>query len=112
TQDIQVALSGFNDGQRNEVLKDPSSRHQVVNNLIDQELLTEQASKEKLDQSAAYREAMAAFSRQYLANELLQRNLASEVTQSAAKSFYETHKNRYSTDAVHVGLVKALSRGL
>ncbi|MGK5084976.1 peptidylprolyl isomerase [Bdellovibrionota bacterium FG-1] len=100
-KDIQNALSGLNEGQRKNVLKDTNSRRQVLANVIDQEILVQEGEKEKLDQDQDYKDALNGFRRQYLASKVLQKNLGPKVTDSAAKKFYETHQLRYSTEQVH-----------
>lgn len=100
-KDLAGALSSLNEGQRQGVLKDPTSRRQVLSGLIEQEVLISQAAREKLDQDREYSEALAMFRRGYLANRVLQKNLGNKLTDAAAKKFYEAHKQRYSTDMVH-----------
>jgi peptidyl-prolyl cis-trans isomerase C len=100
-KDMQAALSSLNEGQRKSVMKDGNSRRELLSSLIDQELLVEQAGKEKLDQDQEYKDALNSFRRNYLASRVLQKNLGSKMTDSAAKKFYEQNKRRYSTDQVH-----------
>ncbi len=100
-KDMAAALSGLNESQRANVLKDSNSRRQILDGLIDQTLLAQTAEKEKLDQDQDYKDALGAFKKQFLANKLLQKNLATKLTEPAAKKFYEAHKSRYSTDQVH-----------
>lgn len=100
-KDVQAALSNLNEGQRTNVLKDVNTRRQVLNSVIEQEVLVQEAEKEKLDQDADFKEALAAFKRQYLASRVLQKNLGSKFTDSAAKKYYEGHKAKFSTDQVH-----------
>ena len=100
-KDINEALSSFNEGQRHGLLKDYNSKRQILNSMIDQELLTQEAKKEKLDQDTEFNTALDAFKKQYLANRVLHKNLSSKVTDSAAKRFYENNKTRYSTEEVH-----------
>src|SRR4051794_6591782 len=59
-KDLQNALSGLNEGQRANVLKDVNSRRQILSSVIDQELLVQEAEKEKLDQDANYKDALNA----------------------------------------------------
>lgn len=101
-QDVQMALSGFNEGQRSTILRDPNSRRQILSNLIDQEVLVLQAEKEKLDQNPEFKAALAAFRKQYLANQLVAKNVQAKVTEAEAKKYYSSHKSRFSTDEVHV----------
>ena len=54
-RDVKMALGNLNDGQRETVLKDPNSRRQVLNGLIDQELLSQEGEKERLDRTPSTR---------------------------------------------------------
>lgn len=99
-KDLQTALGNLNEGQRQNFLKDVNSRRQVLNGVIDQELLVQEGEKAKLDQEQEYKDALNAFRRQYLAARVLQKNLGSKFSDSAAKKYYETHKDRYSTEQV------------
>ncbi|MBC7691089.1 MAG: peptidylprolyl isomerase [Methylotenera sp.] len=101
-RDVQMSLSGFNEGQRKNVLSDANSRREIVSNIIDQELLTQEGEKQKLDQDQDYKDALNGFRKQYLSSKLLQKNLASKLTDSAAKKYYESHKMNYSTDQIQV----------
>jgi parvulin-like peptidyl-prolyl isomerase len=100
-RDLNLALGNLNEGQRASVLKDSSSRRQVLLSVVDQEILVQQAEKEKLDADADFKEAAAAFRRQYLTNRVLAKNLGAKLTESAAKRYYEDNKTRYGTDQVH-----------
>jgi peptidyl-prolyl cis-trans isomerase C len=100
-KDLMGALTGLNEGQKANVMKDPNSRKQVLSNVIDQEVLVTEAEKEKLDQDQEYKDALANFRKQYLTSKVLQKNLANKVTDSTAKKYYEAHKSRYSSDLVH-----------
>jgi peptidyl-prolyl cis-trans isomerase C len=100
-KDMVQALGSVNETQRKDVLDDANSRRQLLNSLIEQELLIQESEKEKLDQDADYKTAVDAFRRQYLTNRVLSKNLSGKFTESAAKRYYENHKNRYSTEQVH-----------
>jgi len=100
-KDLMGALTGLNEGQKANVIKDSNSRKQVLSNVIDQEVLVTEAEKEKLDQEQEYKDALANFRKQYLTSKVLQKNLANRITDSAAKKYYDSHKNRYSSDLVH-----------
>jgi peptidyl-prolyl cis-trans isomerase C len=100
-KDMASALSGMNEGQRRNLLKDLNTKRQIVNSLIDQELLEQEAKKEKLDQDADFKAALEGFKKNYLANRVLSKNLSSKISDAAAKQFYENNKLRYSTDQLH-----------
>jgi peptidyl-prolyl cis-trans isomerase C len=100
-RDVRMALSSMNEGMRENVLKDVNTRRQIVNELVEQEVLVDEAVKQKLDQDQDYKDAMTAFRKQYLSSRALQKNLGTKMTDSAAKKFYEANKSRYSTEQVH-----------
>lgn len=101
-KDVKAALGSFNDGQRRQILEDKNSKKQVVANLIERELMMQEAEKQKLDKDAEYQEAMEQFKRQFLTRKLVEKNVGPKVTNSAAKKYYELNKRRYSTDKVQV----------
>jgi peptidyl-prolyl cis-trans isomerase C len=101
-KDLTLALGGLNEGQRDSVLKDPNSRRQILGNLIDQELLIQEGEKAKLDQDQEYKDALAAFRRNYLAARVVDKNIGPKLTERAAKKYYEVHRSRFSTDRAHV----------
>src|SRR5688500_5277451 len=70
-KDIQAALSGMNEGQRDSAMKDPNFRRHVLTSAIDQEILAQQAEKEALDKSPEYQEALNSFRKQYLSSKVL-----------------------------------------
>jgi len=100
-KDLETALAGVPDPQRDNILKDANSKRQILNGLVEQELLAQAAEKDKLDQTPDFKNALDAFRKQYLANRILQKNLGPEVNEKAVKKFYEKNKSRYSTDMVH-----------
>lgn len=101
-KDLRNALSGLNEGQRDSVLKDPNSRREILNRLIEQEVLVGEAVKEKVDQEQDFKDALEAFRKQFLANRVLQKNLGTKMTETATKKYYEANKKKFSTDQVHV----------
>ncbi len=101
-EEVKRALVGANEGQRAAVLRDPVAKKRFVNDLIEQEILFQQAQKEKIDQTAEFQAAVEAFKRQYLANQLFSRHLSVKATEEAAKNYYRNHLSQFSTDSVHV----------
>ncbi len=100
-KDLKTALAGVSEGQRENLLKDVSSRRQILGSMIDQELLVQEAEKDKLDQDAEYKEALSSFRKQYLTGKILNKKLATKISDSSVKKYYENHKARFSTDEVH-----------
>lgn len=101
-QDLKNALGALNEGQRQSILKDPNSRRQVLLGLVDQELLVQEAERTKLDQDREFRAALQTFRKQYLANKILEKNLASKMTDAAARKYFEAHKSQFGSDQVYV----------
>ncbi len=99
-RDLESALSNFNEGQRATILGNKASKARVVDTLIEQELLSEAAEKEGLEKSQEYKDALAAFRKQFLSNRLLALKLSPKVTESAAKKYYERNIHLFSTDTV------------
>lgn len=101
-KDLEGALGNLNEGQRQGVLRDATSRRQILNSVIDQEVLIQEGEKAKIEQEKEYKAALDAFRRQYLATAIIQKNVGAKLTEKAAKSYYGAHKERYSTTQVHV----------
>lgn len=100
--DLKAALGQFNEGQRNNILKDPTNRRQIVLSMVDQELLNQEAEKQKLGDDEQIKLAVESFRRQQIVARLLEKNLSSRVTQAAAKKFYSENKLLFNTDQVRV----------
>lgn len=100
-KDMIAALGGMNEGGAKSALKDVNSRRSILAKLVDQEILVQEAEKQKLDQDEQYKDALNAFRKQFLTNRVLQQNLGSKLTDAATKKYYENNKTRYSTDEVH-----------
>ena len=98
--DLKSAVTGINEVQAENLLKDKASRRQLVNSLIEQELLLQKAETEKLDQSAEYKKAVDNFRRQYLVSAILEKNLKSKLTDKAAREYYNKNKMKFSSDQV------------
>ena len=99
-QDLKVALGQFSEGQRNNILKDPTNRRQILLSMIDQELLNQEADRQKLGEEESIKLAVESFRRQQMVARLLEKNLASRVTQAAAKKFYDQNKLLFNSDQV------------
>jgi parvulin-like peptidyl-prolyl isomerase len=101
-KELTLALGGLNEGQKDSFLKDPNSKRELLMKLVDQEILSQEAEKAKLDQDQEFKDTLAFFRKQYLVNRVLEKNLGAKMTDKAAKKYYEAHKNLFSTDGVHV----------
>lgn len=100
--DVKSALGGMSDQQRDNLLKDPAMKKQVLGGIIDQEILLQEGERLKVEQTQQYKDAIAAFRRQYLMSQALEKGIAGKVSDSSARKYFDTHKRRFSTDQVHV----------
>ncbi|NDG83406.1 MAG: hypothetical protein EBX52_00020 [Proteobacteria bacterium] len=87
--------------QRAILSKDANARKQIISDMIDQELMVQEAAAQKIENSKEYKDQMALLRKQTLVNAIVAKNLAPKVTSQAVKSYFDTHRNRYSTDQVH-----------
>ena len=100
-EDLQALVANLPEVQKGNLLKDPATRKQLVDNLVDQELMYQDAMTKKVESSKEYMTAMNAFKKQALVNILVQKQLAPKVTAEAVKAYYTKNKVKYSTDQVH-----------
>src|SRR5437762_2556087 len=100
--DLNQALSGFTEPQRYNLLKDSASKMQVIDTLIDQEILVQQAKKEGLDKSEEYQKALKNFQKTFLAQLQIQKKIAPKVSEASVKKYYNDNKQRFTTTEVHL----------
>ena len=100
-EDFKSVTSSLPQAQRDLVMKDPNTRRQVISDLIDQELVIQEAQREKVEDSREFRDAMATLRKQALVNAVVAKRIAPKVTPQAVKDYFEKRKYRYSTDQVH-----------
>ena len=100
-EDLAASVSSVPLQQRERLLKDPTTRAQIIQSLINQELLVEDASSKKLENTKDYKDAINAFRKQLLSNLLVKQQLAPKVTDAAVKTYFEKNKMKYGGDQVH-----------
>lgn len=100
-EDFQALVSGLPLHQKELASRDSIARKKIIQDLIDQELMVQEASQEKIDASREYKDAIQVARKQALVNLLVARRLAPRVTEKNVKDFYARNKSRYSTDQVH-----------
>jgi len=100
-EDLQNIVSNVPEVQKQNLLKQSATRNQLISNLIDQELMYQDALAKKVDSSKEFITAMNAFKKQAMVNLLVQKQLAPKVTAEAVKSYFAKHKTHYNTDQVH-----------
>ena len=100
-EDFKATLTSLPQYQKDRAMKDSNIRHQMTQDLIDQELMVQEASAKKIESTKEYKDAIHAATRQVLVNTLVAKQLAPKVTEAEVKAFYNRHKIRFSTDEVH-----------
>ncbi len=101
-RDLMMTLGSVNEGQRASILRDVNSRREILKEIIDREILVQEGEKLKLDQDNDFKDQVVVYRKQLLMGRLLEKKFSSQLTQSAVKKYYESNKNRFSTDQVHV----------
>jgi peptidyl-prolyl cis-trans isomerase C len=99
-EDFKAVTASLPQAQKDLASKDPNTRKQILSDLIDQELVIQEAVREKIEDTREFKEAMASMRKQALVNAIVARRLAPKVTPQAVKDFFEKRKYRYSTDQV------------
>ena len=99
-EDLNALVSNLPVQQRGVVLKDPNARKQLIDNLVDQELMVQDATSKKMDATKEYKDGLNSFRRQSLVNILVQKQLAPKITDAAVKDYFNKHKMQYSGDQV------------
>jgi len=100
-EDLNSLVSTLPQYQKNLALKDENTRKQMIEDLVDQELMVQDASAKKVDDSKEFKEIMMNLRKQALVNALIQKQLAPKVTEQSVQDYYNKHKTRYTTDQVH-----------
>ncbi len=99
--DFQNLIAGLPLQQRELAKKDQNVRKKIISDLIDQELMIQEASAEKIESTKEYQDALNLMRKQALVNAVVAKKLGSKVTPQAVKEFYNSRKNAYSTDQIH-----------
>ena len=100
-EDFQALIAGLPMHQRDLAQKDPNTRKRIIQDLVDQELMVQEAVGDKLDASKEFRDALQVMRKQALVNLLVSKKLYPRVNEASVKEFYQRNKTRYSTDQVH-----------
>ena len=100
-EDLNTLVSNLPLQQKEVLLKDPNTRQQLIENLVDQELMVQDATAKKLDSTKEYRDALTNFRRQAMVNILVKKELSPKVTEAAVKEYFNKNKMKYSGDQVH-----------
>ena len=107
--DLKSQISNLPEAQKQNILKDQGARNQVVQSMIEQELMVQDAVSKKIEDSKEYKEAVNNFKKQALVNLLVQKQLAPKVTDAGAKEYFNKNKGRYPSDQVKVQHILASS---
>ncbi len=100
-EDLSALVANLPQFQKDLAVKDSNTRKQLIHDLVDQELMVQDATALKLENTKEFQDTMAMLRRQALVNALVQKQLAPKVNNESVKDYYNKHKARYSTDEVH-----------
>jgi len=99
-EEVETALSGVNEIQKRDLLKDQKSLKQIVNSIIDENILVDRALKEKLDKTPEFNQAVEMFKKQYLMSAFVEKVVTPKITESNAKNFFKSRKSEFSNNLV------------
>jgi peptidyl-prolyl cis-trans isomerase C len=99
--DFQSVISSLPLQQREIAKKDQNVRKKIISDLIDQELMVQAATNEKIENSKEFQDAINMLRKQALVNAIVSKKLASKVTPQAVKDHYSKKKSSFSTDQIH-----------
>jgi peptidyl-prolyl cis-trans isomerase C len=100
-EDLSAAVANLPQYQKDITIKDPNARRQLIQDLVDQELMVQEATAKKVDNTKEFKEAFNTMRKQALVNALVLKQLAPQVNEAGVKAYYNKNKGRYSTDEVH-----------
>jgi peptidyl-prolyl cis-trans isomerase C len=100
-EDLSASVANLPQYQKDIALKDPNARRQLIQELVDQELMVQDATAKKVDSSKEFKDALNTMRKQALINALVQKQLSPKVTDAAVRAYYNKNKSKYSTDEVH-----------
>ncbi len=111
-QDIKNAVSRLNASQQSEILRSKLSKIKILDSLIEQALLTDEANAKRIGQRREYEQIVKNFKKQAKINLLIRMQVDRKVTEKSARAYYEKHKIEFRTDQVRAShiLVKDLKK--
>jgi len=99
--DLRSHLSHLNEGKKGQVLGTRVGKNRAVKSLIRQEVLHQEARRQKLHESRDFKNALKAFERSYLAGMLVGKRIVPQMSEKAARKDYQAHFTRYSSSMIH-----------
>ena len=99
--DFQALIANLPQYQKDLAVKDGNTRKRIVQDLVDQELMVQEASVESIENSKEFKDNLAMLRKQALVNALVAKRLAPRVSEKAVKDYFSKKRSHYSTDQVH-----------
>lgn len=97
---VRAEYESITGEQRKAINEDPTTRHNMVENAINAELLVQAAKKAGLEKDEDYLKALERFERQYLASKFMQKAVEPKLAKGEVKNFFEKNKNFFDTTQV------------
>jgi peptidyl-prolyl cis-trans isomerase C len=98
--DVKEVLGNLPDAQRQQLNKEPESKARIVENIVVEEVLVQEAEKSGINKDKEFTTALERARRQLLSQRYIQKNLQPKVTDANMKTFFDSNKKRYSQDEV------------
>jgi peptidyl-prolyl cis-trans isomerase C len=98
--DFRSLVSGLPEYQKNLAVKDAITRKQIIQDMVDQELMVQEATNDKMENTKEYKDALNQMRKQALINVLVAKKLAPKVSEKAVKDYFAKNRTQYSSDQV------------
>jgi peptidyl-prolyl cis-trans isomerase C len=98
--DLRKALEGMPEGPRQQFNTDENVRGRVLNSIVVEELLVQEAEKGGVTRDKEFQAALERSRRQLLMQRYMQRTVQPQMTDANVKAFFDKNRTRYSQDEV------------
>ncbi len=95
--DLSITLVGMSETQRDRILKDPTLKQNMLLQAINQELLAQDAEKQKLNEDLRFKAELNYQKNLLLLNRLIETKIMPQITEEEARKYYQSHKKEKYT---------------
>lgn len=99
-QDIKDTLGDLPDSQKKQLNKEPDSKARIVENIVVEEVLVQEAEASGIAKDKEFVSALERARRQLLSQKYIQKTMQPKVNETNMKAFFDKNKLKYSQDEV------------
>ncbi len=97
-KDLSDSLGTMNPSLKADILSNPVSRRQVVEQRVDEEVLRQEVARKKIESDPEFLAMMQEMKKQAAINLLIKRQVDDKITEKLAKHYYEVNRHLFRTD--------------